>query len=157
MQMTTTAEKRKPIGGRKAGANRTTIACAFCGGTGGDPYGVLSKVSNCPVCQGHKTVEVETPTVPCAYCRGTGRQRHTRLTCSACKGKGVITLAGPTAGCPQCRGTGRMVESDLACSRCGGAGLIADESVEAGEQNPAAPAPQEQSGKQPNTKTDLRG
>jgi len=154
--MITTAEKQKSIGGRKAGTNRTTIACAFCGGTGRDPYGVLSKVSNCPVCQGHKTVEVETPTVPCAYCRGTGKQRHSRLTCSACKGKGVITLAGPTATCPQCRGTGRMVESDLACSLCKGAGLIPGQPVEAGEQNSAAPA-QEQSGRQPNTETDLRG
>ena len=100
---------------------------------------------------------METPTVACAYCRGTGKQRHTRLTCSACKGTGVITLAGPTARCPQCNGTGRMVESDLACSRCGGAGLIADKSIEAGEQNPAAPTPQEPRGKQPNTETDLHG
>ena len=107
---------------RRAGK---TIKCAFCGGTGGDPYRILSKVSDCPVCKGHKTVEVETPFVACLYCKGTGRQRHTRLTCSACRGKGVITLAGPTARCPQCGGGGREPEADLPCSLCKGAGLVA--------------------------------
>ena len=107
-----------------AGAGKE-IKCAFCGGTGRDPYRILSRVSNCPVCKGHKTIEVKTPNVACLYCKGTGRQRHMRLTCSACRGTGVITLAGPTAACPQCGGGGREHEADLPCSLCGGAGLVA--------------------------------
>ena len=117
---------------RRAGK---TITCAFCGGTGRDPYRILSKVSDCPVCKGHKSVQVETPVVACLYCKGTGRQRHTRLTCSACRGAGVITLPGspgrrrgkpgPTAACVQCDGSGREPEADLPCSRCKGAGLVA--------------------------------
>jgi DnaJ-class molecular chaperone len=104
-----------------------TVKCAFCGGTGRDPYRILSRVSDCPVCKGHKTVEVETPVVACLYCKGTGRQRHTRLACSGCGGAGVIALAGPTTRCPQCDGSGREPEADLACSLCKGAGLLANE------------------------------
>ena len=125
--MKTATAKRKSAAStsqKPAGACKT-VKCAFCGGTGRDPYRILSKVSDCPVCKGHKTVEVETPVVACLYCKGTGRQRHTRLTCSACRGAGVITLPGPTAACPQCDGSGREPEADLPCSRCKGAGLVA--------------------------------
>ena len=123
---TATAERRSPVRTSKkpAGAGKT-VPCAFCRGTGRDPYRILSKVSDCPVCKGHKTVEVETPVVACLYCKGTGRQRHVRLACSACRGAGVITLPGPTAACPQCGGGGREPEADLPCSRCRGAGLVA--------------------------------
>jgi len=129
--MTTATAKRKSGGSKKSTGEVTTIQCAFCSGTGRDPYEILSRLANCPVCKGHKTVPVETPTVVCAYCRGTGRQRHTRLACSGCKGKGAITLAGPTSPCPQCGGKGREPEADLACALCKGAGLLA--------KNPTAP------------------
>ena len=122
---------KKPSGACK------TVQCAFCSGTGRDPYRILSKLSDCPVCKGHKTVEVKTPVVACLYCKGTGRQRHTRLTCSACRGTGVITLPGPTAACPKCDGRGRELEADLPCSRCRGAGLVAKRTTQAKEQ-PAA-------------------
>jgi DnaJ-class molecular chaperone len=123
---TATTERKSGVSTSKKPAGECkTITCAFCGGTGRDPYRVLSRVSVCPVCKGHKTVEVKTPVVGCLYCKGTGRQRHTRLTCSACRGAGVITLPGPTAACPQCGGGGREHEADLPCSRCRGAGLVA--------------------------------
>ena len=108
----------------------TTVECAFCEGAGTDPFGILSRLSKCPVCNGRTKVEVAKPAYPCAYCRGTGKQRHTRLTCSACKGTGHITLAGPTARCPECDGSGRTQESDLPCTFCRGAGLIAEKSIE---------------------------
>ena len=122
--MTTATKKRKARGVGKSTGEVTTIPCAFCGGTGRDPYEILSRLADCPVCKGHKTVAVQAPYVACLYCKGTGRQRHTRLTCSACRGKGVITLAGPTRPCPQCGGTGRAPVLDLACSLCRGAGLL---------------------------------
>ena len=123
---TATTERKSGVSTSKKPAGECkTITCAFCGGTGRDPYRVLSRVSVCPVCKGHKTVEVKTPVVGCLYCKGTGRQRHTRLTCSACRGAGVITLPGPTAACPQCGGGGREHEADLPCSLCRGAGLVA--------------------------------
>ena len=143
---TATAERKSAAStSRKPSRACKTIQCAFCGGTGRDPYRILSKVSDCPVCKGHKTVEVETPVVACLYCKGTGRQRHTRLTCSACRGAGVITLPGspgrrrgkpgPTGACPQCGGSGREPEADLPCSRCRGAGLVA---TRASQQSPAS-------------------
>ena len=128
---------RKPAGACK------TVKCAFCGGTGRDPYRILSKLSNCPVCKGHKTVEVETPVVACLYCKGTGRQRHTRLTCSACRGKGVIPMAGPTTKCTQCDGAGREPEADLPCSLCKGAGLVAKKTAQNEEERAASERHQE--------------
>ena len=122
--MTTATAKRKSAATKTPAGGATTIKCAFCKGTGKDPYGVLSKLGACQVCKGHKTVEVQAPYVACLYCKGTGRQRHTRLTCSACRGKGVIPMAGPTTQCTQCGGTGREPEGDLPCSLCKGSGLV---------------------------------
>ena len=136
--MTTATTNPRPAGGKKPAGGSRAIKCAFCKGTGRDPYDILSKLSNCQVCKGHKTVEVETPFVACLYCRGTGRQRHTRLTCSSCRGKGVITLAGPTGPCPKCGGAGREPEADLACSRCKGAGLVAKEAAQDKEDSVAS-------------------
>jgi len=119
-------KKREPIASEKPTVGVTTINCVFCRGTGRDPYEVLSRLGNCPVCKGHKTAEIQTPFVACLYCKGTGRQRHTRLVCSACKGMGAITLAGPTIKCSQCNGTAREPEADLPCSLCKGAGLLLD-------------------------------
>ena len=127
-EMSTMTKRRKPREHAVAADKTTTIKCAFCSGTGREPYRILSRISDCPVCKGHKAVEVKTPVVACLYCKGTGRQRHTRLTCSACRGAGVITLPGPTAACPQCRGGGRERETDLPCSLCKGAGLVAKRS-----------------------------
>ena len=112
----------------------THVTCAFCDGTGRDPYAILSKVSDCPVCKGHKAVEVKTPHVACRYCKGTGRQRHTRLPCSACRGTGVIALPGPAAPCPQCAGSGREPDADLPCSLCTGAGLVAKRTTQEKEE-----------------------
>lgn len=121
--------KRKPSRRRMPRGDMLTIKCAFCEGTGRDPYEVLSRLSNCQVCNGRTKVEVMKPAYPCAYCQGTGRQRHTRLTCSACKGTGQVTVAGPTARCPECRGSGRMRGPDLPCVLCRGAGLIVEKST----------------------------
>jgi DnaJ-class molecular chaperone len=128
-QMKTTTE-HKPIGKAGTPAKATGVKCAFCEGTGKDPFDLLSMLSRCPVCKGHKTLEMEGPTVACAYCRGTGRQRHMRLACSGCGGAGVHALLGPTARCPQCGGSGREPEADLACSLCKGAGLLANGTTE---------------------------
>jgi len=107
-----------------------TVECAFCGGVGRDPYGILSKLSKCPVCNGRTKVKVAKPAYPCAYCHGTGKQRHTRLTCTVCKGTGYVTIAGPTSECPECEGSGKTRGSDLPCVFCRGAGLIAEKSTE---------------------------
>ena len=135
---TATARKRKPSTAQRSAGTHTTVKCAFCRGTGKDPYGILSKLGNCPVCGGHKTVEVQAPFVACLYCKGTGRQRHTRLTCSACRGKGVIPMAGPTTKCTQCGGAGREPEADLPCSLCKGTGLIAKKSNAPKQENRTA-------------------
>lgn len=99
------------------------VKCAFCDGTGKDPFGVMSHLSTCPVCGGKGTVRVREPYVPCRACNGTGIQPFTRLTCLACGGKGVISVAEETEICPVCGGAGADTENRY-CLRCHGAGVI---------------------------------
>lgn len=102
------------------------VKCAYCYGTGKDPFGVPGPESNCSVCGGKNYNRAVAPYVRCAACGGTGKLRGRRLTCSACKGRGVMTVRGPTVTCPQCQGTGRQpgTEYDLACTLCGGRGVV---------------------------------
>ena len=119
----------RSAGDRKPPVPSTKIKCAFCGGTGRDPFEVMSKKSSCPVCKGRGEVSVQEPLVPCAYCHGTGQQPRTRLSCPACQGKGVVHLAGPTTECPNCEGAGKEPKTNMPCWVCKGAGLIAKDST----------------------------
>lgn len=101
------------------------LKCAFCKGTGKDPFDLLSELANCQVCSGIGEVTVEEPTVKCAYCQGSGVHPNSRLSCSACGGKGVITYRSGKDICKACRGTGRTIgKSDLPCLACKGTGLV---------------------------------
>jgi len=104
-------------------ANWAEVECAFCEGTGRDPFGVMSHLSSCSVCGGKGTVRVIEPYVLCRACDQTGAQPHTRLTCLGCGGKGVVTVKQPTETCPACNGTGTD-GLNLHCLRCSGAGVI---------------------------------
>lgn len=66
------------------------ITCAFCKGKGKDPFQLLSPLSYCPVCNGHKTVYVIKPYETCTACGGTGVYTRSKLFCWACQGKGVV-------------------------------------------------------------------
>ncbi len=66
--------------------------CAFCGGTGRDPFKVLSPLSNCGVCGGKGTVRVKEPHETCPACGGTGVYYRSRLSCGTCGGKGVVPV-----------------------------------------------------------------
>ena len=99
------------------------VECAFCQGTGRDPFGILSPLSNCSVCGGKGVVRVAKPYVTCHACDGTGIQRFTRLTCLACGGKGVVGVADKTETCPVCGGAGADTENRY-CLRCHGSGVI---------------------------------
>ena len=106
------------------------VPCAFCHGTGKDPFGIMSRLSSCCVCGGRGTVAVEVPHEPCAHCRGTGAVK--RLTCRVCGGRGVLpALEGSTEVCPGCGGTGDDHGAPaMACLRCRGRGKIAAEAAE---------------------------
>lgn len=68
------------------------VTCAFCQGNGRDPFGLLSTLSNCPVCHGRGTVWVVEPYETCPACQGTGLYFRSRMYCWACRGKGVRTV-----------------------------------------------------------------
>ena len=99
------------------------VKCAFCHGTGRDPFGVMSHLSTCSICGGKGTVRVTEPYVPCHACDQTGVQPHTRLACLACGGKGIISVAEKTETCPVCGGAGADTENRY-CLRCHGSGVI---------------------------------
>ena len=101
------------------------ITCAFCGGAGKDPFGVMSPLSTCQVCGGQRSVAVEEPAVRCAFCGGSGVHRDQRLTCTACAGKGMISVHSPHTKCPRCEGTGVDPMIDyLPCVLCKGAAVV---------------------------------
>lgn len=124
------AVRRKKIGFEemeKIRENIVTVKCAFCNGTGKDPFGCLSVLSNCQVCGGKGTVRVEGPTMECRFCGGTGIQPYTtdRLPCSACGGKGVVKAIDPSMDCPACGGTGLyMGKYRQHCLKCKGQGIV---------------------------------
>ncbi|MFN3476695.1 MAG: hypothetical protein ACK4Z6_03960 [Candidatus Methylomirabilales bacterium] len=103
-----------------------TVRCAFCGGKGSDPFGLLSPLARCQVCLGRGGVAIQGPTIQCAYCRGSGIQPYgVRITCQVCGGRGMVPARAPTRPCLRCGGSGRTLGSGLPCLPCRGLGAIA--------------------------------
>ena len=125
------------------------ITCAFCKGTGKDPFCLLSERSACQVCGGAGVVAIMEPAIPCAFCRGTGVHPHgARVTCTVCNGKGKVSVStglsgvasqrftvktegasapggkGAMEACSKCKGTGMGTDSGLPCLTCGGKGVV---------------------------------
>ena len=97
------------------------INCAFCSGTGKDPFDLLSPISNCLVCNGTGKVMVEEPAKKCVFCSGTGKNPlGARVPCIVCAGKGMNRFEN-TVQCARCFGTGKATDG-LPCTRCGGQG-----------------------------------
>ncbi len=111
----------------KAPTRLKDITCAFCQGTGRDPFGIMSPLSTCCVCGGVGTVAIESPYVQCAFCNGTGVYPHSRLTCTACEGTGATPVDEPNEPCPNCLGLGvdPHSEAEFYCAVCHGAGVVA--------------------------------
>ena len=100
------------------------LTCAFCQGTGRDPFGLLSVLSTCGACRGSGKVRVKRPYVPCRACGGTGIQPFTRLYCLGCGGKGVQSIPeGAMQTCPVCEGAG-VDGVGLYCQHCHGIGEV---------------------------------
>jgi DnaJ-class molecular chaperone len=105
------------------------VVCAFCGGSGHDPFGLLSPLSTCEVCGGSGHCTLLLPITKCAYCGGCGIHPHSRMTCTSCRGVGVAHVAPDAEICPACKGSGRAAnylwpDSQLSCSECGGVGKV---------------------------------
>ncbi len=117
--------------------NSIEVRCAFCRGSGKDPFGIMSWLSTCCVCLGRGRVITETPHERCAHCGGTGAVKT--FSCTVCRGKGVIPeSAGPTEICLHCRGSGDQLSSPaMTCLHCKGRGKIAAAAVpgQAGPRN----------------------
>lgn len=57
---------RRRARGKKLAIERelAEVECAFCRGTGRDPFGIMSHLSNCSVCGGKGVVKVRNPMLP---------------------------------------------------------------------------------------------
>jgi DnaJ-class molecular chaperone len=100
----------------------TKIKCPFCAGAGKDPYNLLSKTSQCQVCNGLGTVEIDVPFKKCVFCSGTGKNPlGARVPCIVCGGKGSNSINSEII-CEKCNGTGRAVDG-LPCTVCKGTGF----------------------------------
>ena len=100
------------------------LKCAFCQGTGMDPFELLSDQSVCQVCKGKGRVTIRGSFRKCAYCKGTGVQPQRRLVCTVCGGKGVVKVKTPAEDCPHCHGRGWAPGQYLPCLACGGRGVV---------------------------------
>jgi len=99
------------------------MKCAFCSGTGKDPFGLLSPLSKCQVCSGRGKVSVEPPTAKCAFCNGTGVYLDKRITCTVCGGKGMVTVPKGAKTCAECKGSGQAPDG-LPCLACRGKSVV---------------------------------
>ena len=103
--------------------NGELLKCAFCGGSGTDPFNLLSERSRCECCQGRGNVSVPKAHVRCGFCNGLGNFKTFR--CPVCKGTGVTApVPEPTQTCPECDGRGYEMSSGLVCLKCGGRRLV---------------------------------
>jgi DnaJ-class molecular chaperone len=98
------------------------IKCAYCNGTGKDPFVLLSPLSDCLVCNSSGQIEVDEPIIKCVFCSGSGKNPlGARVPCIVCGGKGnnyCIT----NSLCTQCKGTGKSSDG-LPCTLCKGIGF----------------------------------
>src|ERR1035437_3688608 len=79
------------------------IRCAFCSGTGMDPFDLLSPISNCLVCNGTGLVSLEEPVIECVFCAGSGKNPlGSRVSCIVCGGKGNMHCE-TSSKCTQCK------------------------------------------------------
>ena len=120
---------------RKIRLQQVEVDCAFCKGTGKDPFDLLSAKSGCQACDGTGKQQVVAPVAKCAYCSGTGVHPHSRLVCLTCHGAGQVSVPEDAIRCPGCSGTGKesrhiFTDSVLSCTVCGGKGVV-DRSSEA--------------------------
>jgi hypothetical protein len=121
----------------RANPDKTTAAveviCAFCGGKGKDPFGILSALATCQVCGGSGRRTLWLPTAPCPFCSGTGVHPGSRNTCTTCGGVGTVEIPDDAVTCPCCGGTGWAADdanyiwpdSPLSCGCCRGKGVVA--------------------------------
>jgi len=101
------------------------VKCAFCNGTGKDPFEIMSPFATCSVCHGLKEHHILKPFSTCAYCKGTGVARGLRNPCLSCHGIGQVSHhKGKLSVCPECNGSGAELKSNLTCLKCKGAGVV---------------------------------
>jgi DnaJ-class molecular chaperone len=129
-QLARQSKERSRTGRLPIAETQVEVTCAFCGGQGRDPFGLMSPLSVCQVCGGTGCRTLPAPTIRCAFCRGTGIHPALRVTCITCTGVGHVHVPAEAETCPGCGGTGREAnhvwpDSPLSCVRCRGRGVIA--------------------------------
>lgn len=122
-----TAVQKRAVPKRTHLPNTEKLQCAFCKGTGKDPFGQLYPGSTCQVCNGRKVLYIHTPYATCTYCHGSGVAFSSQNTCTVCHGHGVVSLGTQKREkvCSLCSGTGMEIDTNLPCTGCQGMGAVA--------------------------------
>ncbi len=108
--------------------DRIRVECAFCHGTGKDPFGVMSWLSTCYACLGQKSLWVPKPLRQCSYCQGTGVSPiGGRNYCIVCHGSGMVSIHEPAMECPACHGSAQRGAAGFYCWPCRGKGVVASQ------------------------------
>lgn len=120
--------KRKS-GRAKENFIRREVPCAYCHGTGRDPFPSSWPNSLCQVCRGRKRNLILLSTRKeklkrCPFCEGRGIHPFSRMSCTSCKGKGWVIVCKDWVACPLCQGEGKEQEKAFECTKCGGRGEI---------------------------------
>jgi len=114
--------------GLKEESSKTFIECAFCHGTGKDPFGVMSWLSTCYACLGQKGQWAPKPLRVCPYCQGTGVSpiggRNYYLVCH---GGGIVSSHEPVAECPAYDCSAQRGPAGFYCWPCRGKGVVASQ------------------------------
>ena len=105
------------------------VSCAFCQGTGKDPFPGTWPKGICQICRGRKKnafffSPLREKLKRCPFCQGGGIHPYSRMSCTVCKGKGWVVTEKASFTCPICKGKGREEEKAFECTRCGGKGRV---------------------------------
>ena len=125
-KMTSKTGRKKSRSSRNRGVE---VECAFCGGRGRDPFGIMSALATCQVCGGTGKRRLRKPMAGCAFCQGTGVFPGSRMTCTTCGGIGQVEIPQDAVVCPWCGGSGHADTlderpSNFSCMHCGGKGMV---------------------------------
>ena len=114
---------------RKVPGPQVEVMCAFCKGTGKDPFDLMSPLVYLPGLQWGRAAGVDGPTAALRLLQGQWRPPPFPHGLHDLPGAGQVTVPEKAVTCPGCGGSGSESDHDffdsvLSCTVCGGKGVV---------------------------------